>query len=248
MEIARVFVQLTATTGAPAGLLEDYADFLLTVEPESLRDLPRALALATRAIDTSKRRLFGPLRTAAMAHEALGRPDQAIRLLQESLALPDALPSWTTEARLVRLLRQAGRDVEAERALIERLERFRAARGPDERLAFRTMQHLARLCEDQRRIADAERWWRDALAQLERTTPEPNFQVGLARADLGVFLIGQARYGEAEPLLRSAFDLLGDRRRVSPSARVRVRDALARTYAALGKPRDAAAWRGRGVD
>lgn len=242
-EIARVYDGLTAAPDATPVLLESHANFLVTVEPDALRDPARALTLATRAIEASRRQLFAPLRTAALAHEALGHADQAIALLHEALALSDALPSWTTEAHLVRLLRAAGRDEDAERFLLGRLERFRAARGPDERLAFRTMQHLARLCEDGGRLDEAERWWRDALAQVERTSPEPTFQVGLARADLGEFLRRRGRIAEAEPLLAQAVPLIEDRRRVSVANRTRVRDALASIHERLGRPDEAARWR-----
>jgi tetratricopeptide (TPR) repeat protein len=229
-------------------LVEAHASFLVTVEPATLRDPARALSLAMRAAAASRRQLFAPLRTAAIAQEALGRRDEAIALLEESLALPDALPSWTTEARLIRLLRGAGRDADAERFLLGRLARFRAARGPDERLAFRTMQHLAQLCEAAGRVDEAERWWREALAQLERTTPEPNFQVGLARADLGEHLLRRGRLGDAEPQLVQAFPLIEDRRRVAPATRARVRDALVSIYERQGRGEEAARWRARPLE
>jgi tetratricopeptide (TPR) repeat protein len=220
---------------------------LLEVEPEDVRNPARALEIATRAVAASGRKHYLRLKTLAQAHAALGQPKPAIAVAREALALPGAIQSWTTEELLVGLLEKNGTPAEIETFLLHRLEEFPRLGRPDDRFAARTMRHLARLYARQGRAGDAEQRYRDVLAQLRKTAPDTDWEVGRAKSELGAQLTARRAFAEAEPLLITGFEtLLGDtgvRVEVLGAARTR----LVTFYEGSNRPDDARRWRTRAL-
>jgi hypothetical protein len=205
--------------------MAEYAEKLLTVEPEDLRDPRRALALAERAVTATGRKQPQLLRVLGLAQARLGEPGQAIATLQEVLVLPDGLRSWTTEAALVDLLRDHAKPEALEAFLLDRLERQRAVRGESDRLAAKTLRFLALHYERQGRAAEAERRFAETLAQLRKSCPESDWEVGRAKSELGERLLARGAFAEAEPLLLQGYAALAADERTDKRL---LRDARAR--------------------
>jgi hypothetical protein len=163
--------------------------------------------------------------------------------LREALALPDGVRSWTTEAALAGLLREHGPPAGLEAFLLDRLERQREARGEGDRFAAKTLRLLALHYEREGRDAEAERRFAEALAQLRKSCPETDWEVGRAKSELGGRLAARGAFADAEPLLLEGYGALaGDERTaagVLRDARVRV----VRLYEAWGRQADAVRWR-----
>jgi tetratricopeptide (TPR) repeat protein len=99
--------------GASAGALNDYASWLLTCEPATLRDPATALRVARRAAEVQRQPMI--LDTLALALFETGSVQQALETGRAALALLPALPAGATSTGL--------------RAEIEgHLQRFGAAR------------------------------------------------------------------------------------------------------------------------
>jgi tetratricopeptide (TPR) repeat protein len=86
----------------------------------------------------------------------------------------------------------------------------------------------------------------EALPLLEKSVDMAVAKFGpdhLATADgrfgLGTCLMALGHYDKAEPQLRAAYATLDKKKRSQPQLFARISDALARDYAALGRPADA---------
>jgi serine/threonine-protein kinase len=233
---------VVAAPGADPAFVAEYAEMLLTVEPEDLRDPARSLALAERAVAATGRRQPQVLRVLGLALAKNGRPQPAMATLRETLSLPDGVRSWTAEAALADLLREHAPPGELEAFLLDRLERQREARGVGDRFAAKTLRLLALHYEREGRAAEAERRFAEALAQLRKSCPETDWEVGRAKSELGGRLAARGAFADAEPLLLEGYDALaGDERTAAGFLRdARVR--LARLYEAWRRPADAARW------
>jgi tetratricopeptide (TPR) repeat protein len=188
--------------------LNDYADYLLIVEPRDLRDPWRALALAEHGVLATKRRAPLLLRTLGLAQRDTGRPDLAIATLQEALALPDGVRSWTTAEIVVDLLNTQGRENEVVGFLTGLMDRQRAARGEHDFLVAKTERLLALQHARLDHPADAERWFRAALARYRASRPDTDWEVGRAKSELGGCLLARGAVVEAAPLLRDGLRTL----------------------------------------
>jgi hypothetical protein len=163
--------------------------------------------------------------------------------LREALALPDGVRSWTAEAALADLLREHGPPGGLEAFLLDRLERQRAARGEADRFAAKTLRLLALHYERERQAAEAERRFAEALAQLRKSCPETDWEVGRAKSELGGRLSARGAFAEAEPLLLEGYAALSGDERTAADAVRDARARLVRLYEAWGRPVDAARWR-----
>jgi serine/threonine-protein kinase len=237
---------VVAAPGADPAFVAEHAERLMTIEPEDLRDRARALALAGRAVAATARKHPQPLRVLGLALARNGRPEQAIATLREALALPDGVRSWTAEAALVDLLREHAAPEQLEALLLERLERQRVLRGESERLAAKTLRFLALHYERMGRSREAELRFAETLAQLRKSCPESDWEVGRAKSELGERLAARHALQEAERLLLEGHATLAADERTAAGMIADARARLVRLYEAWGRAADAARWRKAG--
>jgi tetratricopeptide (TPR) repeat protein/tRNA A-37 threonylcarbamoyl transferase component Bud32 len=246
-DLVRAYETSAARPDADAVTLDGYAVFLLEVEPRDMRDPARALTIATRAVAASGRKHYLRLKTLAQAHAALGQPQQAIAVAREALALPGAIQSWTAEELLVDLLQKHGTPAEVEAFLLQRLDQFPRLGRAHENFVAKTMRHLARFYARRGRTPEAEQRYRDVLAQLRKTAPETDWEIGRAKSELGAHLAERRAFAEAEPLLVAGFETLLADTGVSHEQCEVARTRLVTLYEHWNRPEDARRWRARAI-
>jgi tetratricopeptide (TPR) repeat protein len=244
-DVVRQCEKVAARPDAEPLTLDKCANYYLRGNPPDLHDPRRALGLAERAVSVEGRAHYTRLATLARAHQALGRPTEAIAVLREALALPQAIQSWTTEALLVDLLREHGKPEEIERWLLDRLDQFRKLRGPDDHFMAYTLRHLARLYARQGRAQEAEARFAERLAQLRKESPETNWQVAQARTELGEQIVARGAFAEAEPLLLGGMKDLQADVYVTNQQLEEARARIVKLYTAWNRPVEAGAWKKR---
>jgi len=231
-EIVAAYERLAGAEAPDPTVIDAYAGFLLAVDPPDQRDPRRALAVAERAVAATGRREFLKLATLARAYRATGDAERAIATAREALALPEAIRSWTTENLLVELLREHRTPAELEAFLLERIERMRALRGPDDPLMAKTLRHLAQLDARTGRDAEAEERFAESLAQLRKTLPESDWEIARAKSELGAQMMMRGASDEAERLVVEGYEALVTDPTIDPAllaaARQRVHDATGR--------------------
>ena len=244
-DVIRQCEAVAARSDAEILTLDKCANYYLQGDPPELHDPHRALDFAERAVRAEERKHYTRLATLARAHEALGQPAEAIAVLREALALPQSIQSWSSEAKLVDLLREHGTPEELERWLLDRLDQFRRLRGPDDHFMAYTLGHLARLYARQGRTQDAEARFAERLAQLRKSSPETDWQVARAKTELGEQIAARGAYAEAEPLLLGGMNDLQADPYVTDGQLDEARARLVALYTAWHRPADADAWRKR---
>jgi tetratricopeptide (TPR) repeat protein/tRNA A-37 threonylcarbamoyl transferase component Bud32 len=246
-EVARRVVaaygRIAARPDADPQVLDDYAQFLLIVEPEDARAPRRALTVAERAVATTERKRPLMLKSLGMAQQAVGRPDLAIATLREALALPEGTRSWTTEDLLVDLLEEH-RPEQVEKFLLDFLAWQRAQRQPGYLLG-KTVRRLALHDEKHGQFEQAERRFRESLGHYRQTQPESDWEVGRVKSELGGRLTARGAFAEAETLLVQGHKALAADNRVRPQYLESSRQRLVALYGAWGRPQQAQAWRSR---
>ena len=239
------YVRIAGRPGVDPQMLVQGAEFLLTVEPADVRDAPRALEWAERAVAAAGRTHFSSVRVLGLAQRDNARIDEAVQSLRDALFLPDGAGSWSTAEHLAKLLRAHRPPQQEEAFLLEFLEWQRRQRGPEDRLLGKTMRLLAKHYDQQGRATDAEARYREALAQLRKGKPESDWEVGRAKSELGGRLLEQRALAEAQPLLAQGYDTLAADPRVHPINMNEAVERLARLHEALGRPGEARAWRAK---
>jgi serine/threonine-protein kinase len=227
---------------ADPGVLGNYAEFLMAASPASLQNPAKALSNAERAVGASARQNYSILRTLGEALEANGRRDDAIVIMQEALALPDGMRSWSTEERVIELLKEAGRAGEVPSFLEERIAAQRTSPGRDERMIAKSIRLLAIDLESSGKAAEAEARFREAEEILKRVVPADNWELGRIQSELGGCLAAHGKDAEAEPLLVAGAKILF----ADPPAKrwaAQARDRLVKFYEAHGRRADADIWR-----
>jgi tetratricopeptide (TPR) repeat protein len=100
---------IVAAADADPERMQRYAEFLLSGDPEDVRNPGRALALAERAVALTRRRAYLCLQVLGTALERTGQPQAAIAALRDALAVkasprlrtrPDPLPVETSSRPL----------------------------------------------------------------------------------------------------------------------------------------------------
>jgi tetratricopeptide (TPR) repeat protein len=229
-------------------VLDDFAVLLLEIKPPDLRNPSRALELAERAVAVDRATSadgqphYYRLRTLAEAHRALNQKEQALATVRLALTHPQALQSWTLEAMAVELSLELGLDREIEAFLLDRLERMRRERGADDYLIGKTLGQLARVLDRQGRVQEADARFAERLAQFQKTTRDSNFEVAIAKSDLGERLLARGALAEAEPLLLEGFMAIVASPRPYPATKRTSRDRLVRLYTLWGRPDEARRW------
>jgi eukaryotic-like serine/threonine-protein kinase len=103
----------------------------------------------------------------------------------------------------------------------------------------------------QSKFVEAEPLLRECLSIRAKETPDA-WQYFSAQSELGASLMGQNRYAQAEPLVRSGSDGLKRRdARIDPRSKGRLPEAAGRLvglYGATGKADEAARWRAEWVE
>jgi len=227
---------------ADPGSITEYALYLVEASPPEVRDPARAVSVARRAVTVTGGRDYQALRALGFAEAASGHPREAITHLRATLALPDGVRSWTTEEKLVELLKVHGAPGELERTLTGHLEQERTLRGPDDRSIAKTLRHLSRMHHEAGRASQAESLARASIAQLLKTLPPTSWEVGRARIELGGLLVERGGYAEAESVLVAGFRLLEADPEVPAADLEPARRDLVRLYRATGRPEAARAW------
>lgn len=244
-QVVRTYEHLVSPPTAEPATLIAYAEYLFTVEVEDVRNPRRATEIATRAVTATGRKDYLALRALGFAQSAAGRPREAIASLREALALPEAARSWTTEEKLVQLLKADGTPREVESFLLERLDRERSIRGSDDRFIAKTLRLLAIHYREAGRMREAEQYSRESLAQLLKTLPERSWEVGRAQGELGDLLLERQAYAEAESLLVHGFQAYEADRVISTERLEGIRASIVRMYSGWGRAAAARAWRTR---
>ena len=240
--VATRYERAIAQPNADPVLFDDYATFLFDTEPEDLRDTTKAVAMARRAVELTKRQDFGVLRTLALALEADGDRAAALEVAREASATAGGLTSFVTESMVVRLSSAVASE-QVEPWLRARLDRLRRERGPDDYLTTLTLDHLAAQARRAGRHADAEALLREKLDVLGRAVPPTHFQVALTKSDIGDLVMQRGALAEAEPLLFAGFEGAMASRRPTSARRAQVRDRLVALYEAMGRAADARKYR-----
>src|SRR5262249_13388767 len=134
--------------------------------------------------------------------EAIALHEATLRLREAALG-PDHTGTLASRNNLAYVYRAAGRTAEAI-ALDEATLMLRESKlGPDHPLTLQSRINLAGAYESMGRRAEAEGLYRDVLDRKAEKPGSPLLADGLA--NLGLILLGQARWSEAEPLLHEAF-------------------------------------------
>ena len=240
--VAALYERAAAAPDADPMIVDEYANFLIDAEPEDLRQSAKAVELATRAVDATKRADFDFLRTLARTLDANGQKAKALAVAKEASATPNGIQSFVTEMLIVRLMTEL-EPSQLEGWLLERLERLRRERGPDEYLQVRSLEHLARHYVRLGRPADAETRIREELDVLKRSVPATHFMVPLTQSALGERLMERGALAEAEPLLVAGFEGMLTSRRPTDSTKATARARLVRLYELMNRPADARKWR-----
>jgi tetratricopeptide (TPR) repeat protein len=210
--------------GAP-WLLNELAWPLATSAEPEFRDGPTAVKLTKKAATNTGRTDVQILDTLAAAYAEIGDFTNAVRVQQEAIALlpkDDENDSQGFKARLQ--VYQSGQPYRDAGAL--------AAKA------------LALL--NTGKFAEAEPIARECLAIREITTPD-HWLTFNARSMLGVALLGQKNYPDAEPLLLSGYEGMKQREDTIPSSgKQRLKEAaerLVQLYEATDNPAETARWR-----
>lgn len=231
--MTRAYEAATAGPDAEPGRLVPFADHLMTLLPKELRDPRRALGVAERAVATAGRQRFAALRTLADAQEACGFRELALAMMQEAIALPDGLRSWSTTEEVVRLLREGGRGREVETFLRAHRDRQLAPESPDLRMVAKTERLLALELQRGGRLAEAERLFAEAESRFARVLPGDNWELGRIRSERGGCLAEIGSGADAEPLLVEGLAIL-EKDRMARDATAQARDRLARFRGGTG--------------
>jgi serine/threonine protein kinase len=147
-----------------------------------------------------------------LAYQESGRKGEAINLYEENLKLeiakfgPDHQNLYTRN-NLGTAYYDAGRYVEAAKQLEENLKASIKKLGADDGFTRAVRNNLAHCYQSLGRWAEAESLRRDELARVRKTAPFDSARLDRdpadgALAELGINLLSQAKYAEAEQVLR----------------------------------------------
>jgi tetratricopeptide (TPR) repeat protein len=229
--------------------LSQYAWLLLTCEPVELRDPATALDTARTAADLSGRQDERILDTLALAEKENGNLQAAIEIQKEALLLvkpTDGELRGELQGRLVGYYQEA-EDLEGlETWLREELARMRASVPPTSLpLAFALVGLGETLIESGQPV-EAEPLLREALEIGREALPENHWGPYGLQSLVGLSLVAQGRFEEAEPLVVESFLRLKDDRTVIPDVLEDAHKTVVRLYEDWGKPDEAARYRAMG--
>jgi len=229
--VLRQSLALKAAESSEASALNVTAWFLATCDEATLRDGPRAVELAEKAVLATDRKDWMILDTLAAAHAEAGQFEKAVSAQKEALRLlPDKEQAADGASRLkLYVAHQPYRE-----------PRFHTITATD---SLATMvSSLLR----QGKFAGAEPLAREYLAIREQNIPDA-WLTSDARSLLGGSLLGQQKYAEAEPLLLSGYEGLRQREDKIPApSKGGIKACLERLvqlYEETARPTEAAEWK-----
>jgi non-specific serine/threonine protein kinase/serine/threonine-protein kinase len=172
---------------------------------------------------------LGELAEAAALHETLVAD-------METIMGPDHPETLRTQSNLGAMHFKQGDRAAAAATWSEVLETYRRTLGPDHYLALVTLANVARVTQDIGRLAEAEGLYRELVAAAARSLPERHPNLGIYRGGLGVCLMRQERYAEAETELLAALE--ANRAVLGPEhpRTVVATERLTELYGAWGRP------------
>jgi len=173
--------------------------------------LRQALALAESARPRDDQTLALALNELGLLCKDLGRWDEAHAHYQRAMALLDQNPAADPDDLAVLWhnlggIAHARGDFAAGEAAARRGIAIREAAGSRTRLLAADRAALAAILDGLERHDEAERLYRDAIAEFEREPMDP-LELGVALGGLGAQYVRRRRAGEAVPLLARAVEL-----------------------------------------
>ena len=175
-----------------------------------------------------------------------GRLDQAILLLEQAFAEVDKFPqlSWVGNELVVTYIK-AGKKVEATRFLNERLAIARKQMKPDSLELGAQLAATGKSLLELSEFVEAQRLLQESLLIREQFEPQA-WTTFSTKALLGVALLGQKNFADAEPLMLAGIEGMKQRETtIPPAAKDRIPetiDSLIELYTALGKTESAEKW------
>ena len=221
-----------------------------------LRQFDKSEPLLTRYLEVSRRK-HGPehpitlnaLNNYARLQEHSGNLEPAEELSREVLSLrtqvlgPEHPETLTAINNLGMLLKRVGKLDEAENLIHDALAKRSDVLGPEHPDTLSSVRNFASLLREQERWEEALALFRQALDGQRRVSTDDPARIAISMFDVGDCLLRLERYGQAEPLLLEAYEVLHDDSGVDPRWGRTVRNRLARLYEAWGRPDDAEAWK-----
>ncbi len=183
-----------------------------------------------------------------------GRLDEAEALLEQALAIqervfgPDhpRVASAVNDLGTVALQRD---DFDAAESAFRRMAGiYRRAHPDGHYLVGIALSNLASVHQARKEYAEAETLYREAIAIYRATLPPDHLNTAIARIKLGRSLLRQGRYAEAERESLAGHDTAASQAAPSVSWLRSAREDLAAIYDGLGRPDEAARYRGEGAD
>jgi eukaryotic-like serine/threonine-protein kinase len=225
----------------------------------SLRKLDRSVPLFEEALGLRKRKQGADHPDTLLVafnlgvnYSDAGRHDEAVAVFDEWLPRaqarlkPDQPPRDFGLSAGAEVYTRAGRPEKAEPLLRERAARQKQATGADSPEYAVVLAQLGASLLQLQQWARAEPVLRDGLAIRERIEPGA-WTTFYAKSQLGVALLGQDKFVDAEPLLLTGYEGMKQCETSIPAdARFRLTEALerlVRLYDAWGKKDRAAQWR-----
>jgi tetratricopeptide (TPR) repeat protein len=222
-------------------------------------DYPRAEALLTHTLEIQRQVLpeqhpdtQHTMNSLAQVLRDLGKYMQAEALFSQTLESRRRLlgdghrDTLQTKGDMAELYFADGRYGEAEAIFSQVVEARRRVLGREHPDTLKSLVSLGQAQIKLHRYSEADVALRDALRSYEKATPDA-WQRYYCQAMLGLSLLGQRRYAEAEPLLVRGFDGLNQRKTSIPAdERSALGDsdrAIAQLYQDSGKPQKVAEWR-----
>jgi hypothetical protein len=105
------------------------------------------------------------------------------------------------------------------------------------------MSNVASVYLARKQFAQAEKGYRDVLQTFARTISPDNVNIGISRVRLGLALMGEMRFQDAEGELLAGYQILLKQEGASSRNVQKARQYLATVYTALGQTDKAAKFR-----
>jgi serine/threonine protein kinase len=190
----------------------------------------------------------------ALAYQFAGQLDRAISLLESTLTAetaklgPDHPSTLTTRFDLAGAYQARGDSARSESLFREVLVARKTTLGAQHPQVAQTLSALGRNLLAQRKWAAAAPLLRESLAIWDARRPA-DWNRFDSQSLLGGSLLGQAKFAEAELLLRAGYEGMRDREvKIPASKKIYVTEAgerIVQLYEAWGKTEEARAWRAK---
>lgn len=214
--------------------------------------LSQLLPIRSRVLGPEHPRTLNSMGQVADLCSAQNKYPQAEALLSQAVEIrsrtlgaehPDTLGD---KAGLDESFRMQGKYAQAETILSQTVEAQRRVLGPEHRTTMESEIGLVLTWQNQGKFAASEPMIRQVL-EIQRRKRADDWQRFQAEGLLGVSLMGQEKYAEAEPLLLAGFRGMAARKdRMSvPDQRLldTARQSIVQLYRAWGKPLEVARWK-----